>query len=84
MKKCNDCGIEMIEDAEITGQHPFEIGVDGSSDIFISFVNGKKEVTNLFGKTKEKKIYCESKLKARICPNCGKVEMYINTNDIKK
>lgn len=78
MKKCSDCGIEMIENAKIFG-----LG-DDLSGIFISFVNGKKEVTNLFGKTKRKEIYCKNELKARICPSCGKVEMYINTNDIKK
>lgn len=42
MKKCKECNVEMVEDAKITGQHPFEIGVDGLSNIFISFVNGKK------------------------------------------
>ncbi len=82
MKKCKDCNVEMIEDAKITGQHPFEIGVDGLSNIFISFVNGKKEVTNIFGKTKEKEIRCNKELKARICPKCGKVEFYINMDDL--
>lgn len=82
MKKCNDCKIEMIDNAEITGQHPFELGVDGSSNIFISFLNGKMEVKNLFGNIKVKKIQCNKELKARICPTCGKVELYIDPDDL--
>lgn len=81
MKKCSDCNIEMIENAKITGQHPFEIGVDGESNILISFVNGKKEVKGFLGKVKEKENYCQYELKARVCQNCGKVEMYINLDE---
>lgn len=77
MKKCKDCNVEMIDSAKI-----FESGVDGSSNIFISFVNGKKEVKNIFGNIKEKEIRCNKELKARICPKCGKVEFYINTDDL--
>ena len=77
MKKCNDCNIEMVENAKINGQHPFELGIEGASDIFISFTNGKREVKNIFGKIKEKENYYEKELKARICPNCGKVELYV-------
>lgn len=80
MKKCSDCNIEMLEHAEITGQHPHELGVDGRSDILVSYIAGKKEVKNFFGKVKEKENYCEHELKARICPKYGKVELYIDIN----
>lgn len=78
MIKCERCNVEMLENAEITGEHPFEIGVDGRSDIFVSFINGKREVKGLFGQVKTKDNYCKNKLKARICPKCGKVELCIN------
>ena len=35
MKLCNDCNIEMIDNCTIEGQHPFELGVDGKTDISI-------------------------------------------------
>lgn len=83
MKKCSECNIEMIENAKIEGQHPFEIGMDGSSDIFVEFSNNEHEVKGLFGKTKMKSDFHSLEVKARICPNCGKVELYINPADIK-
>ena len=81
MFKCERCNIEMIENAEIKGQHPFELGVDGRSNIFVSFTNGKKEVKGIFGKVKEQENYCRNELKARVCPKCGKVELYVDINE---
>ena len=79
MKKCNDCNVEMIENCEIKGQHPFELGVDGESNISIHIpTNEKGSFLGIkYDKTKE------IPLKVRICPNCGKVEPYININDLK-
>jgi len=73
MKKCSDCNVEMIEGLKIEGQHPFEIGVDGRTDIYIhiptgeedTFLGIKYDVTN------------RVKPLARLCPSCGKVELYI-------
>ncbi len=73
MKKCSDCNVEMIDNAKI---------FDDSSNIFISFLNGKREVKNFFGNIKVKKIQCNKELKARICPTCGKVELYIDPDDL--
>lgn len=67
----------MIDDCKIEGQHPHEIGVDGRSDISVHIP--KNEKGNFFGFTYDK--YNKESLKARVCPNCGKVELYI---DIKK
>lgn len=85
MKKCSDCNIDMIDNAEIYGQHPFEIGIDGSSELYVSFVNGKTMTKNIFGKENEEDNLCENELKARVCPKCGKVELYIeldSNNDL--
>lgn len=72
MKKCSDCNVEMVE-GKIEGQHPFEVGVDGRTDMFIRVQTGEKKKFLGFeyeGTTKKP-------LKTRICPKCGKVELYI-------
>ena len=68
----------MLHDAKIEGQHPFEVGYDSKSNLNVSFVNGSSEVKTLFGKTKERPNYYESEVKVRICPKCGKIELYID------
>ena len=77
MKVCNDCNVEMIENCKLTGQHAFEVGPDGKSHISIAIPTG--EGTNLLGinvAAMDKK-----RLKARVCPKCGKVELYVDFND---
>ncbi len=70
MKKCNDCNVDMIEDIKIKGQHPFEIGIDGESNLSILV---------------PRKVFMKSiPIKSRFCPSCGKVELYINTEELQK
>lgn len=76
MKKCNDCNVEMIENAYIEGQHPFELGADGRTDISVHIPTGEKEKFLWFMVDKENSF----KLKARVCPKCGKVELFIHPN----
>lgn len=80
MKECENCKIEMIDNAELRGQHPFEHGVDGTSTIYVSYIDGVKQVKGLFGKVKEEENHCAFELKARVCPKCGKVELYVDLN----
>ena len=70
--KCEKCNVDMME-GRITGQHPFELGADGRTDISIKISTG--EQGNFLGVkyNKEKKFG----LKAYICPNCKKIEFYI-------
>ena len=77
MKRCNDCNMDMIENIKVEGQHPFELGVDGKSKIFLDIPTGEKG--SLLGLTVDKTIRAD--LKARVCLNCGKTEMYV---DLKK
>ena len=77
MKKCRDCDIEMIN-AQVSGQHPFELGADGRVDLSISYSNGTKVGKNLFRKTVTYDDEEERELKARLCPKCGKVELYVD------
>ncbi len=74
MKKCNECNVDMIDNCKVKGQHPFEIGIDGESDISIHIPTNEKG--SFLGIQFDKEITKE--LKARVCPNCGKVELYID------
>lgn len=77
MKLCNDCNMNMVENVKVEGQHPFELGVDGKSKIFLDIPTG--ENGKFLGLSLDKTIRTD--LKARVCPKCGKVEMYV---DIEK
>ena len=72
MKLCSDCNVEMIENCIIEGQHPFELGADGTTKISIHIPTGEK--MNFLGLKFDsvRKI----PLKARFCPKCGKIEIY--------
>ena len=72
MKKCSDCNVEMIEGCKIEGQHPFELGADGRTDISIHVPTGEK--SKFFGITYD--VTNRHELKARMCPKCGKIELY--------
>lgn len=73
MKKCNECNYEMVENCKIEGQHPFEVGMDGSSNISIHVPTGEKRTSFLGTQYDVTKNF---RLKARICPKCGKIELY--------
>ena len=77
MKKCSECNIDMINNCVIQGQHPFELGVDGRTDISIHVPTNEKG--SFLGIKYDKTI--NLKLKARVCPKCGKVELYVDLND---
>ena len=79
MKKCNDCNVEMIENCIIEGQHPFELGVDGRTDISLHIPTN--EQGSFLGIKYEKQK--ELPLKARVCPKCGKVELYVNKDELQ-
>lgn len=70
MKQCEDCKVDMLDDIEIKGQHPFEIGIDGESRIR-AVVKGKGIFSNII------------EVKSRVCPKCGKIELYIDPNHLK-
>ena len=74
MKRCSACNIEMIENVKISGQHPFEVGVDGRSDIYVHIPTGEKG--SFLGIKYDQEV--REKLLARMCPNCGKIELYVN------
>lgn len=77
MKKCNDCNIEMI-DGSLFGEPRF-IDIDHDIDKFYVYVK-TGEKANFLGLKRD--MTKRAKLNVKVCPNCGKVEMYINPNDI--
>ena len=78
MKICSECNVNMIEDTnfhtDYVGGYSFE------EQIFLTFVDGTEKVKNIFGNEKEKDTYVTKRVRARVCPNCGKVELFIDYN----
>ena len=71
MKICSDCNIGMVEDAEL--HTDYVGGVRFEEQIFVSYEG--TESNGLFGESNTKRV------KARVCPKCGKVELYVNFNE---
>lgn len=74
MKKCSDCDVEMIEEYGIRVDEP--ISVRNEERMYIV---SKKE--DFFG---ERIGENDEEVNCRVCPNCGKIELYINTELIKE
>ena len=72
MKECSECNCEMIDDCKVVGQHPLEFSPKEKTYVSILVPTGKKitllgmqvDATNKF------------RLKARMYPKCGKIELY--------
>ena len=75
MKKCSDCNTIMVED---TNLHTHYVGgVSYEKQIYLTYEDEENGKKSLIGgkKISTKRVY------ARVCPNCGKVELYV---DLKK
>ena len=79
MRKCNNCNIEMLE-GKLFGKPRF---MDMDHDIDKFYFNVKTgENTNFLGiKYDETK---QINLNACVCPKCGKVDLYVNPDDLKQ
>lgn len=72
IKKCDDCGAVMINNCRIEGQLHHEIGANSRSTLRVQVPTGQK--ANVLGfEVDATKSFV---LKARMCPNCGKVDLY--------
>ena len=72
MKKCNNCNVEML-DGSLYGKPRF---IDMEHDIdkfYVDMKTGNKK--KFLGLKMDETIRKE--LSVKICPNCGKVELYI-------
>lgn len=77
--KCEKCNVEMI-DGSLYGKPRF-IDIDHDIDKFyVSIKTGKK--TSVLGLEVDETN--KIKLNVKVCPKCGKVEMYVSPNDIKE
>ena len=79
MKKCENCNIEMIENTNL--HTDYVGGVTYEEQIYLSYVNGTTISKNIFGKEREKENNVTKRVKARVCPNCGKVELFVELED---
>lgn len=76
MKKCENCNIEMVENTDL---HTDSVGgVNFEEQIYLSYISGTTTSKNIFGKEREKEINVTKRVKARVCPNCGKVELFVD------
>lgn len=72
MKKCIECNIEMTEETNL--HTDYVGGVSYEEQIFLDYddeINGNKVLFS------DKKI-TKKRVKARVCPKCGKVELYVD------
>ena len=72
MKKCTDCNVIMIEDTNL--HTDYVGGVKFEEQIYLTYGDEQNGTKPLFGSNK----ISTKRVKARVCPNCGKVELYID------
>lgn len=75
MKKCNDCNVEMIEDTNL--HTDYVGGYDFETRLYLTFDDEENGSKMLFS---DKKISTKQ-VKARVCPTCGKVELYLDLEE---
>ena len=68
MKKCSDCNVEMIEGYGIRADE--KVSIDNKYRLYIT-----KNDTAYYGRR-----LFDTEVKCRICPECGKVELYVVPN----
>ncbi len=78
MVKCERCNVEMIEETNL--HTDYVGGVSFEEQIYLTYVNGKTVSKGLFGKEKERDNNTTKRVKARVCSNCGKIELFVDTN----
>lgn len=71
MKKCSECNIEMVEGLGIRADEG--VSIDNKFKLYIV-----KNEQSYYGRRLSKK-----EVKCRICPICGKVELYMDPNALK-
>ena len=74
MKKCSDCNVEMINadiHTDIVGGTSFE------ELLYIDYEDEEHGSKILFSKEKRS----TREINARVCPKCGKVELYVELED---
>ena len=79
MKMCSDCNVVMIDNCEFEGQLKFKLGADGESRVSLRVPTGKN-ATFLGLPIAVRK---DASLRGRMCPNCGKVELYVDLNELR-
>ena len=72
MKQCSDCKVDMIEDTSI--HTDYVGGTSFDERIYLDYEDEEHGTKLLLSKKKISK----KQIKARVCPKCGKVELYVD------
>ena len=72
MKKCSDCNIEMVEQTNL--HTDYVGGVKHEEQIYLDYEDEENGFKIPFSNKKISK----KRVKARVCPKCGKVEFFID------
>jgi ssDNA-binding Zn-finger/Zn-ribbon topoisomerase 1 len=75
MKKCSDCNVEMIEKTNL--HTDYVGGTRIEEEIYLDYADEENGFNVLF--SNEKKSI--RRVKARLCPQCGKVELFVDLNE---
>ena len=72
MKKCKDCNVEMTECSSLHTNYVG--GIKFEEQIFLDYDDEQNGNKMLFSNKKMSK----RRLKAKVCPKCGLVELYVD------
>lgn len=78
MKKCNECNCDMIEDCFIKARPTYDVDVRKSIRISVYVPTG--ETGSFLGIPYNDGNQYE--IKARVCPKCGKIELFADFNNV--
>ena len=69
MKKCSECNVDMIEELGIRADE--ELSIDNRFRLYIT-----SNPKDYFGTRLSEEVKC------RVCPKCGKLELYIDPKEL--
>ena len=75
MKKCDVCNTIMIEDTEL--HTDYVGGVSFEEQIYLTYADEENGTKSIFGGNK----ISTKRVKARVCPKCGKIELYVDLKE---
>lgn len=72
MKKCNECDVEMINGENL--HTDYVGGIQFEEQIYLDYEDEEHGTKRLLSDKK----YSKKRVMARVCPKCGKVELYVD------
>ena len=75
---CIECDGEMIDDTNL--HTDYVGGISFEEQIYLSYIDGAAASKDLVEKENGQGNYFTKRVKARVCPKCGEVELYVDNN----